>query len=84
MIKLKPIGPNQTTLKIGGSEFFFSYETLVGVHNGKFLITDKFYSKTTSSHISNWLKTHKLDKKSATEVNPGVLETAFALKNLNQ
>lgn len=65
MIKLKQIGSNMTTLTLDGYELFFSYQTLVGYHNGKAYITDKFFSKTTSSHITKWLATYGLDKKRA-------------------
>ena len=66
MLKLKTIGKNQTTLQLGETgnrEFFFSYETLVGVHTGRrVIITDESFSSTTGRHINNWLKTYDLTR----------------------
>lgn len=41
-----------------GTEILFSYETPVAarVPGRGFVRTDKFYSKTTTKHINQWLK----------------------------
>lgn len=64
-MKLTPIGPNQTEVELTTASgdtvtLFFSYETLVALHiegSGTFK-TAKYWSKTTSRHINQWLKLH--------------------------
>ena len=63
-MELKPSGSNMTTLTLNdGTEILFSYETPVAgfgrVAEGQcgncFFRTDKWYSKTTTRHITKYL-----------------------------
>ena len=57
-MKLKPQGANQTTLELAdGIVILFSYETPVAafVPGRGYLVTDQYYSRTTSKHITQWL-----------------------------
>jgi len=57
-MKLKRTGYNQTVVSLNnGAEVFFSYDTPVaGYHHELgYVKTDKYYSKTTSRHINNYL-----------------------------
>jgi hypothetical protein len=62
-MNLRPVGSNQTELQFGsGTVVFFSYETpvaalvpMIGARGGKkLMLTNRFYSVTTSRHISQW------------------------------
>lgn len=58
MLKLKPIGSNQTELHISDEIMvLFSYQTPVAawVSGRGWIRTDTKYSKTTSKHINKWL-----------------------------
>lgn len=58
MIKLKPIGSNQSELHLGDDTMvLFSYQTPVAawVSGRGWIRTDTKYSKTTSKHINQWL-----------------------------
>ena len=54
---IEKIGPNMTVLKLNnGGEILFSYETPVAANipgRGK-IKTDRYFSRTTSRHISDW------------------------------
>lgn len=57
-MKLIPRGNNQTEVEINDDlTVFFSYKTPVAAHvTGKgYLKTDKFWSKTTSRHVNQWI-----------------------------
>lgn len=58
-MKLKPITSNMTLLIVGDYEILFSYETPVAaLHVGYYpglLVTEKYWSRTTSRHINKWL-----------------------------
>ena len=56
-MKLKPIGSNQTELRINGACVLFSYETPVAAHvtGVGFFRTSQHHTKTTSRHINAWL-----------------------------
>jgi len=52
-ISLNPVSPKITTIRAAGIEIVFSYSTPVCAWvNGKSFKTDRFYSRTTSKHIS--------------------------------
>ncbi len=60
-MKIKPIGANQTEFQYEypGYEktMLFSYETPVAcILDGTAFKTDKYWSKTTTKHINQWLK----------------------------
>ena len=57
-MQLKRIGYNKTVVEhTNGAEIFFSYDTPVCVKTPgyDYLRTTKYYSKTTSRHINQWL-----------------------------
>jgi hypothetical protein len=59
LLRLKPIGLNQTELYIGTYIILFSYETpvaAVSVDAGTIYRTKTSYSRTTSKHVSQWIK----------------------------
>ena len=59
MLKIKNLAPNQTELHLGDDlTVFFSYETPVAAWvSGKgYMRTEEKYSRTTSKHITNWLR----------------------------
>ena len=57
MLKLRPLGPNQTELELDNTLILFSYKTPVAawVSGRGWLRTDTKYSKTTTKHINRWL-----------------------------
>lgn len=57
MLKLKPLGANQTELQLDDNLVLFSYQTPVAawVRGRGWLRTDTKYSKTTTKHINKWL-----------------------------
>ena len=57
MLKLRPLGPNQTELELDNMLILFSYKTPVAawVSGRGWLRTDTKYSKTTTKHINQWL-----------------------------
>lgn len=57
-MKLKQIGSNMTEVRYeNGVIIFVSYETPVAAFSPKsgYFVTDKYYSRTTSKHITKWL-----------------------------
>ena len=58
--KLRVLGSNMTELQFPKADIFFSYETPVAAYSwiDGFVITDDYHSKTTTTHISKWLKAH--------------------------
>lgn len=59
-MKLKPLAANQTELAIGGTLILFSYRTPVAafVPGTGFVRTEELWSRTTSKHITQWLRAH--------------------------
>lgn len=57
-MKLNVIAPNQTEVSVNGNTIFFSYSTPVAafVPGRGCLLTDKFYSRTTSRHVNAWAR----------------------------
>lgn len=58
-MKLKPLGSNQTTIELAdGTVILFSYETPVAafVPGQGYCATHKYFSRTTSKHITQWLR----------------------------
>ncbi len=56
-MNLTPIKANMTELELKENVFvLFSYKTPVAVYeNGKHIVTEKYWSRTTSRHINQWL-----------------------------
>ena len=55
-MRLRTLGTNQTLIHIDGNEYFFSYNTCVaGRDENGYWKVDKFYSRTTSKHINQYL-----------------------------
>lgn len=56
-IKLNPIKNNMTELQTPNNLILFSYKTPVACRDsgGNYYRTKKFWSKTTSRHINQWL-----------------------------
>ena len=58
-ISLNVLGPNMTRVTIGDKEFYFSYNTCVAYRDAKKAIrTDKYFSKTTQSHLKKMGVSH--------------------------
>ena len=56
-MEVKSLGANQTEVEINGRKVLFSYETSVAYkEDGKAYITSQKWSKTTSKHVSQWVK----------------------------
>ena len=71
-MKLTPIKNNMTEIELSnGTKVLFSYKTPVACHhyNGKTYRTAKFWSKTTSRHINQWL-----DGLDAEQIEQGFLD----------
>jgi hypothetical protein len=64
-MNLTPIKANMTELEINGSLILFSYKTPVAVLHldGNVFKTSKFWSRTTSRHINQWLVNFDMEKK---------------------
>lgn len=67
-MNLTNYGENQTEITFKNHEMkvFFSYKTPVAFYDdltGKYYKTSKFWSKTTSRHINNWLDGEKAEEK---------------------
>lgn len=57
MLKINPVGKNQTEIKTDSMTIFFSYKTPVACFiegQGYFKTTEK-HSVTTSKHVNKWL-----------------------------
>jgi hypothetical protein len=56
-MKLERLGPSMTVCTFAdGTQVLYSYETPCAVHaGGSYIQTDKYFSRTTSGHISKWL-----------------------------
>ena len=64
-MNLTPIKANMTELSINGLTILFSYKTPVAYidHNvGIVYTTNKYWSKTTSRHINQWIKLNDIDE----------------------
>lgn len=56
MIKIEPIGTNQTVLHLGETKILFSYlQPVAAIVDGVSYATTQRHSKTTQRHIYNWL-----------------------------
>lgn len=58
MVSIKRLGANSTVLRLSnGGEILFSYETPVAafIPGRGYVKTDKYYSRTTSKHITEWV-----------------------------
>lgn len=56
-MNVNQIGKNQLEIRTNNKVLFQSYNTIVAAHiDHKTYVTDSFFSKTTSKHISQWLK----------------------------
>lgn len=56
-MKIKSIKPNMTEVTMTGKRVLVSYETPVAIHvDGRFLVTNTKFSRTTSRHIKTWLE----------------------------
>ncbi len=62
-MKLTPIASNMTEIEIGNKTVLFSYKTPVAYHEAGvgFYKTNKYWSRTTSKHINQWLKENNCD-----------------------
>ena len=72
MLKILPLGANQTQLSVGDNLILFSYKTPVAawVSGRGWLRTSTKYSKTTTKHINKWLRGY-----AAQDVDQSVLDT---------
>jgi hypothetical protein len=64
-MNLTPIKANMTELSINGLTILFSYQTPVAYidHNVSIVYTtNKYWSKTTSRHINQWISLHDIDE----------------------
>ena len=61
---LNPIRANMSEVTLGGLTVLFSYKTAVACHSadGGYKKTNKYWSKTTSRHINQWLALNGFDK----------------------
>ena len=60
-MNLKQVGSNQTELKMNDYIVLVSYQTPVAIQDrktGAFYQTEKKWSKTTSRHIGQWLRSY--------------------------
>lgn len=58
-MELTPIKSNCTELKLNDYIVLFSYKTPVAYQSrktGRYFVTDKKWSRTTSKHITQWLR----------------------------
>jgi hypothetical protein len=53
-VKLKQLGPNQTSVEIGDVTLYFSYETCVAVHRTGhgYTICENVWGATTGKHLA--------------------------------
>ena len=61
-MKLSRIGANQTCINhIDGTQVFFSYDTPVAGYSPElgYVRTEDYYSRTTSRHINQWLRSQQ-------------------------
>lgn len=56
-MNLTPMKANMTEIEIDGKRVLFSYKTPVVIvdENGEVFVTGKFWSKTTTRHINQYL-----------------------------
>ena len=72
---IKQLASNMTRLRKGGIEILFSYETPVAGYDeqGAFK-TDKYFSSTTSRHISKYFTANGYSSKQAREIPQADIE----------
>lgn len=74
-MKLYPRGPNQTVLEVHHARILFSYNTPVAAHTGGcYIRTEEHHSRTTSRHISQWLRDCHQDPAEVEEVPQAELD----------
>lgn len=63
-MNLTPLKANMTELEIGDLTILFSYKTPVACHEAGvgYAKTEKFWSVTTSKHITQWLNLNGFNK----------------------
>lgn len=78
-VQLQQLGSHKTIIYCGAGQLFFSYNTLVAawVVGKGYLVTEKFYSRTTTKHVTQWLK-----GATATKVPQGALEALCTISYL--
>jgi hypothetical protein len=76
-ITLTQVGAHQTEVTLGAVTLFFSYNTLVGalIPGRGAVVSDKFYSRTTSKHLTLWTQ-----GRTVTTVPQGTLEALCTLR----
>lgn len=60
-MNLNPIRANMTEVDLGNVRVLFSYKTAVAVFDrnlNRYIKTDKYWSRTTSRHINQWVDYH--------------------------
>lgn len=69
-MNLNPIKANMTELQVGDIQILFSYKTAVAarvlnLESNRYVYyrTSKFWSKTTSRHINQWLNGERADER---------------------
>jgi hypothetical protein len=71
MIKLSKMGNNMSKLEDGNKIIYFSYETPVVAKVGRVIyINDRFYSKTTSRHINQFVLDARGEGDTSQKVSP--------------
>ena len=74
-MKLYPRGANQAVLETHPARILFSYRTPVAAHtNGRYIRTEQHLSRTTSRHISQWLRACNQDPAEVDEVPQAELD----------
>lgn len=68
-MNLIPLGNNINEIVIGNRSVLFSYKTPVALHieGMGYIVTEKYWSKTTSRHINKFLNGEKPFKKESQE-----------------
>ncbi len=68
-MNLIPLGSNMTEVVLGNRSILFSYKTPVALHieGMGYVVTEKYWSRTTNRHISKFLNGDKPYKKEPQE-----------------
>ncbi len=75
---IKPAGSNMTELGLtDGTTILFSYTTPVAafIPGAGFIRTEKFFSITTSKHITKWINKNGNTQSTVTKVDQSVIES---------
>ena len=84
-MKLTPIAANQTLVSYNnGSEVFFSYSTPVAGYSPElgYVRTEDYYSRTTSRHINQWLRSQQGITQSIKDNIKAVEVSQYVINNL--